>query len=180
MLWRRLRGSPPSDRRDAVEETRTVKAITEAGLAEALRKAEHYRLLNEPEQAESICLDVLAIRPDDAHANVVLILALTDQFGPDGARAVPAAQDRVAKLSDEVQPLLLFRSRERAPGAGDAEPRPGPGSAYEAFREAMSWYEQAEARRPTGNDDAILRWNSCLRTIRRERLQPQPEQPGTG
>jgi hypothetical protein len=25
------------------------------------------------------------------------------------------------------------------------------------------------------NDDAILRWNACLRTLRRERLQPRPD-----
>ena len=37
--------------------------------------------------------------------------------------------------------------------------------AYDAFREAMSWYEKAEAIRPQGNDDAILRWNTCARVL---------------
>jgi hypothetical protein len=37
--------------------------------------------------------------------------------------------------------------------------------AYDAFRDAMTWYERAEAIRPAGNDDAILRWNTCARLI---------------
>src|SRR2546429_1603571 len=37
--------------------------------------------------------------------------------------------------------------------------------AYDALRDAMSWYERAEAIRPPGNDDAILRWNTCARLI---------------
>jgi hypothetical protein len=48
--------------------------------------------------------------------------------------------------------------------------------AYDALREAMSWYERAEAIRPTGNDDAILRWNTCARLIsRNSHLAPQQE-----
>jgi hypothetical protein len=29
----------------------------------------------------------------------------------------------------------------------------------------MSWYEKAESIRPAGNDDSILRWNTCARLI---------------
>jgi len=39
------------------------------------------------------------------------------------------------------------------------------GMAYDALKDAMSWYEKAEAIRPSGNDDAILRWNTCARLI---------------
>ena len=46
---------------------------------------------------------------------------------------------------------------------------------WEYFREAMQWYAQAQTRRPENNDDAILRWNACLRTVRRERLQPRAD-----
>jgi hypothetical protein len=35
------------------------------------------------------------------------------------------------------------------------------------FRDAMAWYEKAEALRPAGNDEAILRWNSCVRVLGR-------------
>ena len=46
----------------------------------AIERAEHYRLLNDPAQAESVCLDVLAVDPDNQHCLTVLLLALTDQF----------------------------------------------------------------------------------------------------
>ena len=38
-----------------------------------------------------------------------------------------------------------------------------PLDAYDWLRHAMEWYEQAEALRPPGNVDAVLRWNSCVR-----------------
>jgi hypothetical protein len=33
--------------------------------------------------------------------------------------------------------------------------------------EAMEWYRKAEAASPPGNDDAILRWNACIRFLER-------------
>ena len=63
-----------------------LKPISAAGIGEALEKAERYRLLNEPSLAESICLDVLRIDPENQHALVMLLLALTDQFGHGAAR----------------------------------------------------------------------------------------------
>jgi hypothetical protein len=43
-----------------------LKPISIASIPRALEKAERYRLLNEPEQAESICLDILDAEPDIA------------------------------------------------------------------------------------------------------------------
>ena len=37
------------------------KPLSREGIEPALEKAEHYRLLNEPWEAESICRDILAI-----------------------------------------------------------------------------------------------------------------------
>ena len=52
---------------------------------------------------------------------------------------------------------------------------PGGGfDAYEWLQEAMIWYEKAEAVRPAGNDDAILRWNTCARVIMRNNLTARP------
>jgi hypothetical protein len=49
--------------------------------------------------------------------------------------------------------------------------------AYHLLREAMTWYEQAEARRPAGNDEAILRWNTCARILARdEHIRPRLEE----
>jgi len=42
--------------------------------------------------------------------------------------------------------------------------------AYDLFREGMSWFEKAEAIRPPGHDDALLRWNTCARIIARNNL----------
>jgi len=44
-----------------------------------------------------------------------------------------------------------------APGAGYG--------AHAALLQAMKCFERAEALRPQGNDDAILRYNACVRFI---------------
>ena len=50
--------------------------------------------------------------------------------------------------------------------------------AYDWLREAMSWYEKAEERRPAGNDESILRWNTCARLLARyPQLRPRVEEP---
>jgi hypothetical protein len=50
--------------------------------------------------------------------------------------------------------------------------------AYHWLREAMSWYEKAESQRPAGNDEAILRWNTCARLLARNpQLRPGSEEP---
>jgi hypothetical protein len=41
----------------------------------------------------------------------------------------------------------------------------------------MEWYERAEQLRPPGNVDAVLRWNSCVRAIEHERLEPEAREP---
>ena len=42
-----------------------LKSLSMEGITAALDKAERYRLLNEPREAESICLDVLEIDPEN-------------------------------------------------------------------------------------------------------------------
>ena len=50
--------------------------------------------------------------------------------------------------------------------------------AYHWFRDAMDWYEKAEGRRPAGNDEPILRWNTCARILaRNEHIRPRDEEP---
>ena len=57
-----------------------LKPLSPDAIPQALEKAHHYRLLNEPAEAESICLDVLEIDPDNQQALVTLLLALTDRL----------------------------------------------------------------------------------------------------
>jgi hypothetical protein len=47
--------------------------------------------------------------------------------------------------------------------------------AYDYFIEAMAEYQQAEQHSPVHNDDAILRQNSCIRTIEKEKLKPRQD-----
>jgi tetratricopeptide (TPR) repeat protein len=142
----------------------------------ALKKARQYRSLLEPEQAESICLDILEVQPDNHEARILLILVLTDQFSHSGKPLnVKHVLELIGDLPDEYERLyytgLVSERRARAL-LHESMSR---SFSYGYFREALRWYEQAEKIRPAHNDDAILRWNACLRTLRRERLQPRPD-----
>ena len=137
-----------------------------------------YRLLNDPEQAESICLDILDVEPDNQEALVTLILALTDQFG---VSEPPPSVAQVRSTSPGSPPSI---SATTTPGSSPngglvrlLRGSMGHSFAFEAFREAMTWFEKAAAIRPEDDDEALLRWNACVRTIRRHRLQPRAEEP---
>jgi len=156
-----------------------LKKISPASIVHALEKAEGYRLRNDPAQAESIYRDVLAVDPVHHDALRGLILALTDQFGAAGAAsAAQEAQVHVAKLSDPYERAYYTGIVcERKARASLQRRNVVRASVYDGFRQAMDWYERAEAIRPPGNDDAVLRWNSCVRAIESERLEPQVRGP---
>jgi len=40
----------------------------------------------------------------------------------------------------------------------------------------MSWYEQAATLRPSKDDDALLRWNTCARLILNNQLTRRTEE----
>jgi tetratricopeptide (TPR) repeat protein len=145
-----------------------LKLLSPTAIPAALAQAERYRLLNEPGEAESICLDVLRVAPEHQEATVTLVLALTDQF-PEGPvfRAMAAAEAAVAGLRDEYKRLYyLGIIRERRGKAELRSNRPGSNRVvHDWLDEAMSCYEKAEAIRPAGNDEAILRWNTCARIL---------------
>ncbi len=151
-----------------------LKKISPDGIPHALERAERYRLLNEPAQAESIYRDVLAVDSDNQTALRALILALTDQFGTHAAAGTAhEARDHIVQLDDEYDRAyysgIVYERETRAYLELKNVVR---SAAYDGFRQAMEWYERAEALRPPGNVDAILRWNSCVRAIERERLEP--------
>ena len=145
-----------------------LKSLRPDAVAAALEKAERYRLLNEPGEAESICLDALAIEPDNQRALTILLLALTDQLDREGGRTLSRARELLPRLLDPYVRAyhagLLFERqakaclRRGAPRAGEM--------AYEWLRLATEQFAAAESLRPDGNDDAILRWNSCVRLLR--------------
>jgi hypothetical protein len=146
-----------------------LKRLSGEGLERALDKVERYRLLNEPWEAESICRDVLAVEPDNQRALTALLLALTDQFRTEGAGRAAAANALLEQLSSEYARCYYAGIIcERRATAQLARGAPGAGEiAYDWLRRAMEWYEKAEQLRPSGNDDALLRWNTCVRMIER-------------
>jgi len=157
-----------------------LKAVSPEAVARALAKADRYRLLNEPGEAESICRDALHAEPDNQEVLITLVLALTDQFEEDPS-TVAEASAIAGQLRDEYQRAYYTglvaerrakaRLRHGAPGAGP--------QAYEWLRTAMSFYEKADALRAAGNDDARLRWNACARLIMHNRhLVPIGEERG--
>jgi hypothetical protein len=154
-----------------------LKPISSAGVSVALQRAERYRLLNEPSLAESICLDVLNIEPENQRALVTLLLAVTDQFGH--GMAPSKARELLPRLKSEYEQLYFAgiiwersahaQLRKGAPNASF--------SAHDAFIQAMRCYEMAIDLRPQGNDDAILRWNTCARILMRNpNLRPKPDE----
>ena len=156
------------------------KVLSLDAVPRALEKAVRYRLLNEPSEAESICLDALEVDPDNQEAFATLVLALTDQFDHD-AGAVRRALAAVLRLANEYERYyytgLIYERRAKALLKNRA--LRGAGHAYEWLREAMSYYDRAEAIRPETNDDALLRWNACARLIMSDpHLAPAVEEPG--
>ncbi len=154
-----------------------LKSISPAGISEALEKAERYRLLNEPALAESICLDVLHIDAENQKALVMLLLALTDQFGHGVAAGKP--RDLLPRLKSAYeQHYYAGIIWERTAHAQLRKGSPNaPFTAYDAFRKAMECYDQAAAQRPSGNDDSLLRWNTCARILMRNpNLRPRPDE----
>jgi len=154
-----------------------LKPISKAGVHEALEKAERYRLLNEPSLAESICLDVLHVEPENQQALVMLLLAVTDQFG-HGASAAKA-RELLPRLKTEYdQQYYAGIIWERTAHAQLRKGSPNAAfTAYDGFRQAMECYEKATAIHPPSNDDAILRWNTCARILMRNpNLRPRPDE----
>ena len=155
-----------------------LKPLSAEAIPSALEKAERYRLLNEPAEAESICLDVLAADPESQRALTTLLLALTDRFSKGYGVSDTQAKEILGRIKGEYERTyyggILAERRAKAQLA-----RGTPGchhQAYEGFREAMHWFEKAESIRPPGNDDAVLRWNTCARMIAKNQLTAREEE----
>jgi hypothetical protein len=142
-----------------------LKSISKAGIPEAIAKVELYRYLNEPEEAESICRDILAVDAEHQLARRMLGLAITDQF-------IGASSDRYAEglsifqsLRDPYERLyycgLLHERRAKAQLLVGYAPH----ILLPLIEEAMRCFAEAEKIRPVGNDDSILRWNRCARLL---------------
>jgi hypothetical protein len=145
----------------------------------ALAKAERYRLLAQPWEAECIYRDVLQTDAGNEAALAGLILALTDQMPRQMAASARAARDLLPRLgSDYDRAYYAGIICERQAKALLDGQQPGVGPAVHALlADARSWFERAEAIRPPGNDDALLRWNACVRLAERHpEVAPAPDE----
>ena len=95
-----------------------LKPISHAGIPEALEKIALYRYLNEPEEAESICRDILAIDADNQAAIRSLALTITDQFTGALSDRYAEAESLFNSLADPYEQLyytgLLYERRAKA------------------------------------------------------------------
>lgn len=154
-----------------------LKKISAESIPEALEKAERYRLLNEPRLAESICLDILEIEPANNKAMVIMLLAVTDEFDSSSPADVSEARQMLPRLPSEYDRLYyggIICERKGKSLLGKNIPE-APYIIYEWLTDAMELYEKAETVRPAGNDDALLRWNTCARLINRYGLKQREE-----
>jgi tetratricopeptide (TPR) repeat protein len=143
-----------------------LKSISTAGIAGAIAKVKHYRYLNEPEEAESISRDILAIDPHHQLALRLLGLAITDQFIGASTDRYREAEEIFQKLTERYERLyytgIVYERRAKV------QLRTGhpPHTVLPLFGRALECFGEAEKICPPGNDDAILRWNRCVRLLR--------------
>src|SRR6202035_5361559 len=134
-----------------------LKSLHKDAIPAALEKAERYRLLNEPGEAESICLDILKADPESQQAIITLVLALTDRFEKGYAVSDTQTKELLSKMKSEydrsyysgiiAERRAKTKLRQNTPDCRF--------QAYDLFRDAMDWFEKAEKIRPSENDDAL-------------------------
>jgi hypothetical protein len=157
-----------------------LERISKEAIPGALEKAERYRLLNEPLMAESICLDVLEVESENQAAIVMLILALSDQFSYAAPSELAKARDLVRRLTSEYDKAYYagILAERRATALLEQGGGQRGHVAYELYREAMDWYEQAKSLAKADHNDPTLRWNTCARLIKKyPHVCPAPEDP---
>jgi len=159
-----------------------LKTIRPESIPRAISKAERYRLLNEPRCAESICRDILLVDAQHVEALKILILAMTDQFPELDKRQgmrdkKKETEELLGRLPDEYSRhyytgVMLERWAKSLLGAKFESQR-----VLATFRKAMASYEAAEELAESDNQDAVLRWNTCVRIIERNALESARDAP---
>jgi len=141
-----------------------MRKLEEKNLSAAVSLAMHYRDLNQPEEAESICRDVLDVAPDNEAALRTLGLALTDRFLEDYLTLFDEACATFARLGSPYERVYYAGiAWERY---GKAQLRAGRAhNALHAYEEAIERFEEAERLGPRDEPAAILHYNHCVRAL---------------
>ncbi len=159
-----------------------LKQLSIDAVPAAIDRAKRYRLLNEPWHAESICRDVQNVDPDNQQNLIILLLAITDQFGLERrGKKISDAMEIADQLRDSYQSDyakgIIYERQANA-----ATKRGGPRAGYIAYNHlviAMEWYEKSARSHPDKNEESKLRYNTCVRMIERFNLRPAPESQST-
>jgi tetratricopeptide (TPR) repeat protein len=141
-----------------------LKALGARNLVTAISLAKHYRDLNQPEEAESICRDILAVAPDEADALRTLGLALTDRFPTSWVTLFDEACTIFAKLKSDYERIYYTAVAWERYAKAQLENGRGH-NAIHAFEEAMRGFEEAERIGPADDPAPILHYNRCVRAL---------------
>lgn len=157
-----------------------LKTLSHDAIPRALEKADRYRLLNEPLHAQSICQDILHIDPENQQALIILLLAITDQFGHGYKMGGDEPQNIIARFKGAYEQAYYsgIVAERRATAILEENAAKSGFLAHDLLTAAMEHYEEALAVRPAGNDDALLRWNTCARLMDSHGVYPRAEDAG--
>jgi tetratricopeptide (TPR) repeat protein len=141
-----------------------LKRLAEKNLEAAVVLAKHYRDLNQPEEAESICRDVLEVSPASQDALRTLGLALTDQLPARWMTLFDEACAVFARLGSVYERVYYTGiAWERYAKAQLAAGRSH--NAVHAFEQAIARFEEAERLAPKDEPAPILHHNHCVRAL---------------
>jgi tetratricopeptide (TPR) repeat protein len=141
-----------------------LKRLKDKNLATAITLAKHYRDLNQPDEAESICRDVLEVAPDNVDALRTLGLAMTDRFGSHWMSLFEDACAAFKKLPTDYERAYYVgiaweRYAKAQTEAGRAH------NAVHAFEQALGFFEEASKHAAKDDPAPILHFNRCVRAL---------------
>jgi hypothetical protein len=141
-----------------------LKRLGEQGLDHAWKKAEKYRDLNQPEEAESICRDILDVAPQHQAALRTLGLALTDLYPGHWQKLHAEAMATFARLDSEYERTYYTGIAWERCAKSQLDEGSGR-AAYDAFVQALGFFERAGGLASDSEPDPVLRWNRCVRAL---------------
>ena len=159
-----------------------LKTLSAKAIPAALAKAQRYRMLNDPDEAESICLDILAVEPDNQDALITMLLAVTDKFSYDLTSSFQKAREIVHRLgaTNTAHFTTTASSLNAGPKSISSRADPDPGR----WPTAGSPKPSTPTARPSATATPTTRTPSCAGTrapvSSTTMPRSKPEGPETG